>query len=368
MPLDHQPYYPSESQPAESLEVARELVKRVSGQDFDKELLYSINPSLIAVTQPGPDPEMLAQRGYAAALDVPILVNVAREQGVEGTRLVDEYIDAHVGYTYVEYRNRSLWIVLQAILRHHPDQGWVKDRLRRLLVAALTGGGVDFREMLPLTAALILEQAIKGNVRQGLDIWRFDALRVADELKSRGANDSWGIHKRRLTGFMELYYLLLVDTNEAKTLLARLRTLPGGFAGFQTPAYLRLADALCACNNPVSGLIEEIVETALQTAHHIQDYHFCARLTACCNALERWHFVALTGPQLADTITRLAASPNAGEFAADHFIHETYHYRDQNIRMCFPSRRLSRLRPWSSWSMSSSAPPWNFGGSIRSMA
>ena len=131
MPWAISPSFPSESQPAKSLEVARELVKRISGQDFDKELLYSINPSLIAVTQPGPDPEMLAQRGYAAALDVPILVNVAREQGVEGTRLVDEYIDAHAGYNYVEYRNRSLWIVLQAILRHHPDQGWVKDRLRR---------------------------------------------------------------------------------------------------------------------------------------------------------------------------------------------------------------------------------------------
>jgi hypothetical protein len=106
--------------------------------------------------------------------------------------------------------------------------------------------------------------------------------------------------------------------------------LPGGFAGFQAPAYLRLADALRACDMHEPGLLEGIVEDALQSAHHIQDYHFCARVTARCNALKRWHLLALTGRQLAETIYRLAASPSDGEFAADHLIHEPYQYREKD--------------------------------------
>jgi hypothetical protein len=47
---------------AQSLKVAQELVKRIGRQPFDRELLFSINPSLIAT-----GPEMIGQRGYAAA-------------------------------------------------------------------------------------------------------------------------------------------------------------------------------------------------------------------------------------------------------------------------------------------------------------
>jgi hypothetical protein len=93
------------------------------------------------------------QKGFASSFDAPVLVDMARASGDEGTRLVDEYIDAHAGYNYVEYRNRSLWHVLHAVLRNHGDQQWAKARLRRLLVTALSGGGVDFADMLPLTAA-----------------------------------------------------------------------------------------------------------------------------------------------------------------------------------------------------------------------
>jgi hypothetical protein len=329
--INHQPTFSFERQGARSLAVAQELVKRVSGQAFDREFLLLVNPSLIAITQLGPQAEMIAQRGYAAGFDAPILVNAAREHGLEGTALVDEYVDAHAGHNYVEYRNRSLWIVLHAVLRHHPEQGWVKERLRRILVAALSGGGVDFGEMLPFTAVLLREQATKGDARPVVDDWLSVGLRAAEELQSRrGADDSWGSHKRRLTALMELYQLALGDGGKATELLDRICALPGGFAGFQAPAYLRLADALRACDMKAAGLLEKIIEDALRSSHRIQDYHFCARVTGRCNALKRWHQAALTGQQLADTIRRFAASPTDGEFAADHFIHDTYKYRDNN--------------------------------------
>lgn len=329
--LDHQASYAFNQQPAPSLEVARELVKRVSGQAFDRELLLSVNSHLIASGQVGPQAEMIAQGGYAAAFDAPILVSVAREHGFEGTALVDQYIDAHAGYNYVEYRNRSLWFVLQAVLSRHPEQNWVKDRLRRIMVAALTGGGVDFRELLPLTALVFHEAAIPRDSRAVMDHWRSVALSAADQLQNnRGADDSWGNHKRRLTGLMELYQLVFQDGAAANALLDRIRGLPGGFAGFQAPAYLRLADALQACGMNAHSVVEDTVENALRSAHHIQDYHFCARVTGRCNAIKRWHKTALNGDEIVDAIRRLAASPGDAEFAAHHLIHEAYKYRDQN--------------------------------------
>jgi hypothetical protein len=327
----HQPSFGFELQQCLSLEVSRELVKRVSGQKFDRELLLSVNPSLITVSQFGPQSEVIDQRGYAAGLDAPILVNAAREHGLNGTLLMDEYIDAHAGYNYVEYRNRSLWIVLHAVLRHHPNQDWVKERLRRILVAALSGGGVDFSEMLPLTTGLLHQQATGGDAGLWLDGWLSIALGAADALHhQRGVNDSWGNHKRRLTGLMELSQLVLGDRQKATVLLKSICSLPGGFAGFQAPALLRVADAIRACRMNAPGLLEKIVEDALRTAHHIQDYHFCARVTARCNALKRWHLVSLSGQGLADTVRRFAASPNEGEFSADHVVHERYSYRDEN--------------------------------------
>ena len=329
--LDGQPTFAFEAQAVVSLDVAKELVKRVSGQAFDRELLLSVNPSLIAIRPLGEQSELIAQQGYAAGFDAPILVNAARQHGPDGTRLLDAYIDAHAGYNYIEYRNRSLWIVLHAVLRHHPDQLWVKERLQRILVAALSGGGVDFREMLPLAAELLRKKASKGDVRSLIDDWRSKAIAAADKLQhQRGVDDSWGSHKRRLAAIMELYQLVLGDSGSAKEMLQHIGALPGGFAGFQTLANLRLADALRACGLGTSERLPEMIEQALVSAHHIQDYHFCARLTARCNALKRWHGTALDGEALADTIRRFAAAPAVAEFAADHRIGEPYQYRDDN--------------------------------------
>lgn len=327
--LKNQTIYDFEPQEPMPLEIGQELVNRISGQEFDRELLGSVNPSL--VTQLGMQAEMINQRGYAASLDAPILVNMAREHGAEGTALLDEYIQSHADYNYVEYRNRSLWIVLQAVLRHHPDQVWVKQRLQQILIAALSGGGVDFSEMLPLTGAMFFEKARNGDARVLFDNLRADAFNAADALQNRrGANDSWGNHKRRLITLMELYSLLFSDTQEAQLHLDRILALPGGFAGYQAPAQLRLADALIACNVDRTNLLEDTLSLALRSAHHIQDYHFCARITARCNALIRWHQLSLHGQDLADTIRRLAASPTDAEFATDHNIQEAYQHRDDN--------------------------------------
>jgi hypothetical protein len=312
-----------------SLDVGQELVKRVSGQEFDREMLDSVNPSLI--TKLGSQSKIINQRGYASTLDAPILVNIARDFDVEGTALLDAYTQAHAGYNYVVYRNRSLWILLEAVLRHHPKQEWVKQRLRLILASALTGGGVVFNEMLPLTANVLLRQADPRWGHMADNEWCSAALNSADKLQHRrGADDSWGTHKRRLTAFMELKTLVFDDRPAATKLLDRIVALPGGFAGFQAPAYLRLADAVRACGVGRPGLREELVAQSLRVAHRIQDYHFCARVTARCNALKRWHERHLKAQELTDTVRHLASSPGSSEFAADHVIHEPYGGRDDD--------------------------------------
>jgi hypothetical protein len=203
--------------------------------------------------------------------------------------------------------------------------------LRQLAIAALSGGGVDFDEMLPLTVATLRDReqsTPQGKAGTLIDTWRDRAMQAAQGLEfSRGENDSWGSHKRRLIGLMELYSLVLKDGFQANELMQQIKRLPDGFAGYQAPARLRLADAMRACRMDTPGTLAAALEDALSSAHHIQDYHFCARLTARCNALQRWHARDLQGDDLAKTIHELANSPGDVAFAADHVVHEAYHYR-----------------------------------------
>jgi hypothetical protein len=321
--LNGESSYRFDEQEVKPVEVGQQLVKRISGQAFDREMLAPGDPLRS-------QSEMIGRRGYAASMDGPILVNIARASDHEGTALLDEYIKAHAGYNYVQYRNNSLWILLHAVLRHHPNQAWVKRQLRQLAIAALSGGGVDFEEMLPLTVAALRErEQSQGKARMAIDGWRNGALQAAQRLEfSRGQNDSWGNHKRRLIALMELYRLVLHDTSAAAELMHQIERLPDGFAGYQAPARLRLADAMRACRMDTSSTLAAVLEDALGTAHHIQDYHFCARITARCNALQRWHARDLQGDDLASIIHKLAKKPGDETFAADHVVHEAYRYRE----------------------------------------
>jgi hypothetical protein len=285
--------------------------------------------------------ELIEARGYAATLDGPVLVNSARESGPAGTAQVDAYIDAHAGYNYVEYRNRSLWVLLHAVLRHHPDQQWVQERLERILAAALMSGGAEFTAMAPLTAAALRQRLHAGDARPALAPFDEAVRRSIDALGHvRGSNDSWSIHRRALIALMELAALVARDAalmqrvRQDITVLEQSGVLDG-YAGFRAPAELRLADALRATGVGGSAL-DERLDVALRTAHHIQDYRFCARITSRCNTLRRWHRTALDGPALAAAIERFAAAASSVEFAADHVVGEPYAYRNPDGQFVLP--------------------------------
>ena len=336
--------YPAEKLPAETPNVGVALVQRLSGQMFDTELLASRGMNVL--TGLSDQTELMTAGDYAATMDGPVLVNSARVFGNVATANLDAYIDAHAGYNYVEYRNRSLWVLLHAVLRHHPDQGWVRGQLERILGAALTAGGADFVEMAPLSAAALGERLAGGAVPI-VDSAGAAARTAIDTLRQeRGANDSWSIHRRRLTMLMELEALVRRNAAASAAIwneidaLEQARVLEG-FAGFRAPAELRLADAMRLCGLPMPAIASRLM-TALRTAHHIQDYHFCARITARCNALQRWHAVDLPAAQLVAAIHRFVAAPTDVEFAAEHEVGETFQFRLDHDATAgpYPSRRF----------------------------
>jgi hypothetical protein len=299
------------------------MVNRIRGGKLDPELFGELIAGLAAGA--------VGVSGYASASDAPLLVAAALKHGDAGTALVDQYIEAHADYRYIEYRNRSLWFVLDAVLRGHPDAAWARERLRRILAAALTDSRVD----LPRNAAhdgVPAASASRGGrcaPRAGcLACSRRRRRPLVDE-RAR-VRDSWASHKRRLTALMELYWLVLRDGATANAVLYEIRQLPMGFAGFQAPAVMHLADAVRACGMEVAGLHLAFAVDAVAAAHNIQDYHFCARMTARANALRRWHAVPLGSDELRNVILRLAAAPGTLEFTSDHLAGETYAKRSGN--------------------------------------
>ena len=341
--------FPAESLPSADLCIGQQIVRRMSGQQFDREMLAA-NMNVLAPL--GLLAEMIEHDGYSAAADAPVLVGMALGHGPDGTALLDEYVAAHGGYNYVQYRNRSLWLVLHAVLRHHPDSAWVRDRLQRILAAAAAGGGAEFTEMTPLTAAL-LQQRSPSTARALLDTQGTATCAAVQRLESRrGANDAWSQHKRRLTMLMEMEALVLGDRQRAQGVYGLVLELEGrrvleGFAGFQAPAELRLADAMRACGIGDPQALAARLERARSCAHHVQDYHFCARTTARCNALQRWHAAELDATALEAVIERLALSPAAREFAADHVVGERYEHRgpddDPQKLPIWPAREAGTL-------------------------
>ena len=87
---------------------------------------------------------------FLATDDGPLLVSFAKEHSPLGDRFLRDYIGVHTGYQYVLYRQGSLWIVLEAVLRN-PDQEWVRLMLRELAASAMAESTAEFQEALPLT-------------------------------------------------------------------------------------------------------------------------------------------------------------------------------------------------------------------------
>jgi hypothetical protein len=116
-------------------------------------------------------------------------------------------------------------------------------------------------------------------------------------------------------------------------------TLPYGFAGFRAPACLTLAEAVQVGRPGDQAAVQQALDDARRAAHNIQDYTFCAVMTARVNAMRlRWwneegheanDDTQLTGGQLTgssavDVAQRLAKDPKDRLFSAAYVIGEDY--------------------------------------------
>ncbi len=220
--------------------------------------------------------------------------------------------------SYAQYRNRFLWPLLFAVLQH-PDPVWTQGMITDIMIAALTGSPLEFTEGLP-TALLACRTATDIQARARLDSIRRAAFAAAQPFVSEeSGGDSWGSHTRRLAVLAEIYHVLrqhgTAGAGQAVTeLLALAGRLHFGFAGFQTPAWLTLAETIRVCGGS-SQEVRQVLDKAADSAHNVQDPTFCARTTARYNALrELWWGAAPTGY---DSLA-IAAALNPAEFVLRH--------------------------------------------------
>jgi hypothetical protein len=103
-----------------------------------------------------------------------------------------------------------------------------------------------------------------------------------------------------------------------------------GFAGFQMPAYLMLAETIYVCRKTYHPDIHECLVRGREAAHNIQDARFCAKATSRMNAmLQLWWKQTFTF-DLVTTVHQLCQNPSSPQFSALHQVGEAYTGREDN--------------------------------------
>jgi hypothetical protein len=324
-----------------SLPMAEAIVARMSGSAFDTSLLGGFGP------------ELLYQRVFArsdgvfylAHQDGQPLVALAFVDPTHGEPLLREYVKIHAAYGYRQYRNGSLWALLDAVLRH-PLTSWVRSWVPVLGEAVLAPIRGEFQEALELAALGQLAVLADGTALATLDQRADTALNATDGLRTankRGQGDVWGTHKRRLAALAETLVRVPNRQPQAAALIGRALEIQFGFAGFSAPAALRLAESV-SISMPGNVLaIEDALDAARTSAHNLNDPTFCARTTARVRAIRErwWSAVPAGGSDLRAVAVRLRDDSATSEFAARHSVGEDYAGRETDRTVPLPDSVLS---------------------------
>lgn len=329
-----------------------ELLKRVGGGEYSRELIVSRgldpdvhNPDRPQPTRgiyrdriPGlPDGEVAEQTktGYLADLDGPYLVAYAARDPARGSDALARYLSVYTNYNYPEYRLSTLWLLLGYVVQYPRADGgeWVKDAVVRIVESALGGGSVEFEQGVPLAAEALRAQAGDPAARQAL-VDQAQQLRIeAAALKpgrDRQGSDIWARHKRLMLASAQALGWLLGETTLAGQILHdALGLADSGFAGYQAPACLALAEAILVCRRSAASgdpaataqAIESALDWAQRAAHNVQDPTFCARMTARVNAMREYWWTPFA---LDERLRRLPEAAHLREFAALHRVGHAY--------------------------------------------
>ncbi|AYG64445.1 hypothetical protein [Rhizobium jaguaris] len=341
--IDKTPVPVTSLPPPPPLEEARSIVARLTDSAVDRSLLAGADIELFASRE-----MMAGSKGYLAELDGPDLVALTAADPGLGEPLLQQYVALHAAYGYREYRQGSLWALLDAVLQH-PRVEWVRSWVPALGAAALAPNRGEFRESLGITTLALRRLAGEAGAVEQLDqalSQAVDAVGTTDVIAAgagrRGQGDTWGTHRRRLSAFAEAFSRLPGGRATSATLITRALGLRYGFAGFNAPACTALAEAI-EISSPDFGWIAQALAAARSSAHNIQDSTFCARTTARVNAMaSRWWGAPAVGAfDVVDLAERLAVDPSAPDFAAQHKVGETYADRDPQFTIPLSDKLLN---------------------------
>ena len=305
-----------------------------------------VNPSMLwEQAAPPPAGERMDAEGtrYLAEFQAPTLVAFAHHNPERGTQRLRDYIALNAANAYRVYRDGSLWQILCAVGRH-PDPDWVRDISITILINALTGGGREFSGALGIALAGLraagdpeLQQAFASAEQEALDaLEKFDDVAnpgVMDPVRGKG--DSWGDHRRTLAAFAETRCLVFGEI--VHPLLQRALAIPPGYAGFQAPTSVTLAETMAICGAPPDWA-KTALHDAQVAAHNVQDLVFCGRSVSRVQGIVQkwWPGTEQDELTIASVIDRFTRKPHAAEFAALQLVGEQYLER----RVVNPTSRL----------------------------
>ena len=297
---------------------------------------------------------------YLAQQDAPWLLDFALQDPAAGRSALERYLGVFADYGYAEYRQSSCWRLLAAWVRF-PDvarAGWLRDVVVRIVETAVAGGSVQFEQAAPVAALAYAAAAGSASARKALHDEAGLLLNRAQLMSSgRLGGDTWGHHKRRLAAHAEALGWLLGDTALADPLLsAALNLATSGFAGYQMPACLALAESVRMLHEgdppPPDARIEAALAHAQSAAHNVQDPTFCARSTARMNTLRRHWW---PGFDPAARASQLREGASGAAFTGLHLVGHAYAGRLPGS-LASPAQRLDDrylgslqqlyLRPW----------------------
>jgi hypothetical protein len=170
---------------------------------------------------------------------------------------------------YPEYRFSTLWLLLGFVVEFpRPDGGsWVKEAAVRILGSALSGGSVEFEQGLPIAAIALRAQAQDQDARKMMEGQAHQLMQEAARLKPGReweGSDIWAHHKRLMLANAQAVGWLFGNADLARQVLRDAEELSdSGFAGYQAPACLALAEAIAVCNEDDDAKASEI-EQALE--------------------------------------------------------------------------------------------------------
>jgi hypothetical protein len=316
-----------------------ELLKRVGGGEYSREFIVSrgLDPDVQDPDRPPPTPglhrtqdEEQTTTVYLAELDGPYLVTYAAQDPAKGMDALQRYLSVYTNYNYPEYRFSTLWLLLgHVIALPRPDGGaWVREAVERILGAALGGGSVEFEQGLAVAATALRAQAGDPQARRALEEQAHQLMEEAAHIKpgrDRHDSDIWAHHKRlMLANAQALGWLLGDDVLAGQVLHEASELADSGFAGYQAPACLALAEAIHVCRQGDPGEaapIEQALEFAQRAAHNVQDPTFCARMTARVNAMRQHWWQGFSLEERARHLDNAAPLP---ELAALHRVGHEY--------------------------------------------